>query len=91
MEPSSSAGLEYRFWAVGLDDYIAHLRSRGPAWKAVAMARRAFRRRVRPLLEWLPMISEAPKGPNPSRNANDETHTIRRWISRLAPASWPWA
>ena len=48
-------GLEYRFWAVGLDDYIAHLRSRGPAWKAVAMARRAFRRRVRPLLEWLPM------------------------------------
>src|SRR3954469_24399173 len=21
----------YRFWAVGLDDYIAHLRSRGPA------------------------------------------------------------
>ena len=40
-------GLEYRFWAVGLDDYVAHLRSRGPAWKAVAMARRAFRRRVR--------------------------------------------
>jgi hypothetical protein len=48
-------GLEYRFWALGLDDYIAHLRSRGPAWKAVAMARRAFRRRVRPLLEWIPM------------------------------------
>ena len=23
-------GLEYRFWAVGLDDYVAHLRSRGP-------------------------------------------------------------
>ena len=23
-------GREYRFWAVGLDDYIAHLRSRGP-------------------------------------------------------------
>ena len=41
-------GLEYRFWAVGLDDYVAHLRSRGPAWKAVAMARRAFRRRVQP-------------------------------------------
>ena len=40
--------LRYRFWAVGLDDYVRHLRSRGPAWKAVAMARRAFRRRVRP-------------------------------------------
>lgn len=46
-------GWEYRFWAVGLDDYLAHLRSRGPAWKAVAMARREFRRRVRPLAEWL--------------------------------------
>lgn len=45
----------YRFWAVGLDDYIEHLRSRGPAWKAVAMAREAFRKRVRPLEEWLPM------------------------------------
>lgn len=58
-------GLEYRFWAVGLDDYLANLRSRGPAWKAVAMARRAFRRRVRPLNEWLPMIPEAPKRPQP--------------------------
>lgn len=45
----------YRFWAVGLDDYIAHLRSRGPAWKAVAMARAEFRRRVRPLADWLPL------------------------------------
>ena len=44
----------YRFWGVGLDDYVAHLRSRGPAWKAVAMARAEFRRRVRPLHEWLP-------------------------------------
>jgi hypothetical protein len=61
----SFRGLEYRFWAVGLDDYLAHLRSRGPAWKAVAMARRAFRRRVRPLSEWLPMISESPKRPRP--------------------------
>jgi hypothetical protein len=43
----------YRFWGVGLDDYIAHLRSRGPAWKAVAMARAEFRRRVRPLDDWL--------------------------------------
>ncbi|MHC5540289.1 HYExAFE family protein [Singulisphaera rosea] len=58
-------GLEYRFWGVGLDDYIAHLRSRGPAWKAVAMARAAFRRRVRPLREWLPMTIEAPKRPKP--------------------------
>jgi hypothetical protein len=58
-------GREYRFWAVALDDYIAHLRSRGPAWKAVAMARRAFRRRVRPLCEWLPMNFGAPRKPHP--------------------------
>ena len=58
-------GLEYRFWGVGLDDYIAHLRSRGPAWKAVAMARAAFRRRVRPLLEWLPMTPTSPIRPTP--------------------------
>ena len=58
-------GLEYRFWAVGLDDYVAHLRSRGPAWKAVAMARRAFRRRVRPLLEWLPMSYDWSRRPIP--------------------------
>jgi hypothetical protein len=58
-------GLSYRFWGVGLDDYIAHLRSRGPAWKAVAMARAEFRRRVRPLLEWLPMNSASPARPQP--------------------------
>lgn len=58
-------GYDYRFWAVGLDDYIANLRSRGPAWKAVAMARAAFRRRVRPLQEWLPMTIEAPRRPKP--------------------------
>lgn len=56
-------GLEYRFWAVELDEYIAHLRSRGPAWKAVAMARRAFRRRVRPLVEWLPMHLQSARRP----------------------------
>jgi hypothetical protein len=44
----------YRFWGVELDDYVRHLRSRGPAWKAVAMARAEFRKRVRPLVEWLP-------------------------------------
>jgi len=55
----------YRFWAVGLDEYIAHLRSRGPAWKAVAMARAEFRRRVRPLQEWLPMTVETPRRPRP--------------------------
>ena len=44
----------YRFWALELDDYVGHLRSRGPAWKAVAMARAEFRKRVRPLDEWLP-------------------------------------
>jgi hypothetical protein len=58
-------GLDYRFWAVGLDDYIAHLRSRGPAWKAVAMARAAFRRRVRPLCEWLPMAALSVRRPQP--------------------------
>jgi hypothetical protein len=58
----SFRGRIYRFWAVGLDDYIAHLRSRGPAWKAVAMARQAFRRRVRPLQDWLP-INSGPRHP----------------------------
>jgi hypothetical protein len=58
-------GWDYRFWAVGLDDYVAHLRSRGPAWKAVAMARKAFRRRVRPLQEWLPMTFDAARRPKP--------------------------
>ncbi len=58
-------GLSYRFWAVGLDDYVEHLRSRGPAWKAVAMARAEFRRRVRPLSEWLPMTAESPQRPQP--------------------------
>ena len=57
--------LSYRFWAVGLDDYVANLRSRGPSWKAVAMARAAFRRRVRPLDEWLPMTTQAPRRPRP--------------------------
>jgi len=57
--PSGAGGFTfrgriYRFWAVALDDYLRHLRSRGPAWKAVAMARRAFRKRVRPLGDWLP-------------------------------------
>ena len=55
----------YRFWAVALDDYLGHLRSRGPAWRAVAMARAAFRRRVRPLAEWLPMTPNAPCRPRP--------------------------
>jgi hypothetical protein len=58
---------QYRFWAVELDDYISHLRSRGPAWKAVAMARREFRKRVRPLTDWLPMTLDAPKRPQPLR------------------------
>ncbi|HWE39774.1 MAG TPA: HYExAFE family protein [Isosphaeraceae bacterium] len=58
-------GRLYRHWAVGLDDYIQHLRSRGPAWKAVAMARAAFRKRVRPLTEWLPMSPTAPRRPGP--------------------------
>ena len=63
-------GLEYRFWAVGLDDYVLHLRSRGPAWKAVAMARAEFRRRVRPLIEWLPMTVDSPGRPRPLKERN---------------------
>lgn len=55
----------YRFWGIGLDDYVRHLRSRGPAWKAVAMARAEFRRRVRPLIEWLPMSAQSPQRPRP--------------------------
>jgi hypothetical protein len=54
-------GRVYRFWAIAHDDYIEHLRSRGPAWKAVAMARREFRRRVRPLTEWLAGAAPPPR------------------------------
>ena len=61
-------GRSYRFWAVELDAYVRHLRSRGPAWKAVAMARAEFRRRVRPLPEWLPMTESAPKRPKPLKD-----------------------
>lgn len=60
-------GQVYRFWAVALDDYIAHLRSRGMAWKAVGMARDAFRARVRPLAEWIPMTE--PDRPRPTGTA----------------------
>ncbi len=49
----------YRFWALELDDYVQHLRSRGPAWKAVAMARAEFRKKVRPLDEWLPIRDQS--------------------------------
>ena len=77
----------YRFWAVGLDDYVAHLRSRGPAWKAVAMARAAFRRRVRPLREWLPMTVETPRNaPDPSRSATDDPTRPTRPLAALALA-----
>ena len=48
------------------------------------MARRAFRRRVRPLLEWLPMSYDWSRRPTPSRNANDESHFCI--VRRL---SWP--
>ena len=58
-------GRDYWFWGIGLDDYAAHLRSHGPAWQAVAMARREFRRRVRPLREWLPMTIQSPRRPKP--------------------------
>ena len=58
-------GRPYRFWAVELDDYVRTLVSRGPAWKAVAMARAEFRRRVRPLSEWLPMTLASARRPGP--------------------------
>ena len=72
--PRDDGGFEfrlrvYRFWAVGLEDYVAHLRSRGPAWRAVAMARAAFRRQVRPLREWLPMTLDSPKRPRSIRES----------------------
>jgi hypothetical protein len=59
LQPGADGAFEfrnrlYRFWAIEHDLYLAHLRSRGPAWKAVAMARAEFRRRVRPLTDWLP-------------------------------------
>jgi hypothetical protein len=83
--------LEYRFWAVGLDDYISHLRSRGPAWKAVAMARQAFRRRVRPLREWLPMSFDAPSKPKPVKE-RERCAAPRRPGPPGSPLScWPWA
>lgn len=54
----------YRFWALELDDYVRHLRSRGPAWRAVAMARAEFRKRVRPLDEWLPLRTDTNTRPS---------------------------
>lgn len=61
-------GRLYRFWALELDEYIGHLRSRGPAWRAVAMARAEFRKRVRPLDDWLPLRAEArPSAATPRR------------------------
>jgi len=66
-------GCLYRFWAVALDDYVAHLRSRGMAWKAVAMSRDAFRARVRPLSEWIPMtelVAPRPTGMVPRRKVS---------------------
>ncbi|WP_165231548.1 HYExAFE family protein [Aquisphaera insulae] len=83
-------GLEYRFWGVALDDYVAHLRSRGPAWKAVAMARRAFRRRVRPLQEWLPMTLEAPKRPKPVKERDRCNANAARGLPGSLPPSWRW-
>ena len=65
-------GRRYWFWAVELDDYLDHLRSRGVAWKAVAMARAEFRRRVRPLLDWLPHAATptvTSQSPRPSPGA----------------------
>jgi hypothetical protein len=62
-------GRQYRFWAIAQDDYVEHLRSRGPAWKAVAMARAEFRRRVRPLCEWLPMSVKMARRVRPLRHA----------------------
>jgi hypothetical protein len=71
-------GRLYRFWAIERDDYVAALVSRGPAWKAVAMARAAFRRRVRPLAEWLPSDSRVEaQGPSPSPRRRPRPLPIR--------------
>jgi hypothetical protein len=83
--------LEYRFWGVGLDDYVANLRSRGPAWKAVAMARKAFRRRVRPLREWLPMTIDAPRKPKPVKERERCSAKSRFGSPGSHPACWPWS
>jgi len=84
-------GLDYRFWAVGLDDYLAHLRSRGPAWKAVAMARKAFRRRVRPLSEWLPMSRETPRRPKPVKECERCNRTDHPGFGGSPLGSLRWA
>jgi hypothetical protein len=84
-------GLEYRFWAVELDDYLAHLRSRGPAWKAVAMARKAFRRRVRPLSEWLPMSTGTTRKPLPIKERERCIANAFPGRPGSLPPSWRWA
>ena len=76
----------YRFWAVELDEYLGHLRSRGPAWKAVAMARSEFRKRVRPLDEWLPTASRA-DGPGPPAPPPETPEGERPMIRRLFAAT----
>lgn len=75
----------YRFWAVELDDYVAHLRSRGPAWRAVAMARQEFRRRVRPLTDWLPGSITADGQPAASNGARSN----RRLVLAPLPGARP--
>ena len=56
------------------------------------MARQAFRRRVRPLREWLPMTFEAPRRPKPVKERERCDATRSSWISRLAALpAWPWA
>ncbi len=69
-------GRIYWFWAIELDDYVTELRSRGPAWRAVAMARRAFRTRVRPLVEWLSVTTDQ-QSPDPSLQSTTSKEIVR--------------
>ena len=64
------AGGSHRQIATGRnasETLISALRERR---EAVAMARAEFRRRVRPLSEWLPMTVDAPRRPRPLRERN---------------------
>ncbi len=61
--PFPFRGHDYWFWAIERDCYVEHLRSRGPAWQAVAMAGPEFRRRIRPLTEWIPMTRSSKSRP----------------------------
>jgi hypothetical protein len=57
----------------------------------VAMARKAFRRRVRPLHEWLPMSATAPRRPKPVKERERCNALARPGHPGSLPPSWRWA